>query len=97
MSDVMPPALDATTPVKAPAPSVEDLQAEIESARDDLVQSLNELKAQTKPGALVKRGQRNVLGFFTDEFGGVRPDRVAIVGAVVVGILALGALRRRRR
>jgi len=97
MSDVMPPTPDATTPVKAPAPSVEDLQAEIESARDDLVQSLNELKAQTKPGALVKRGQRNVLGFFTDEFGGVRPDRVAIVGAVVVGILALGALRRRRR
>ena len=97
MSDVTQAATDATAPAKAPAPSVEELQAEIESARDDLVNSLNELKAQTKPGALAKRGQRNVLGFFTDEFGGVRPERVAIAGAVVVGIFMLGALRRRRR
>ena len=97
MSDVMPTAPEETPPAKVPAPTVEELQAEIESARDDLVSSLNELKAQTKPGALVKRGQRNVLGFFTDEFGGVRPERVAIAGAVVVGILMLGALRRRRR
>jgi Protein of unknown function (DUF3618) len=88
---------DATPAAKAPAPSVTDLQAEIESARDDLVNSLNELKAQTKPAALAKRGQRKVTGFFTDEFGGVRPDRVAIVGGVVLGIVILGALRRRRR
>jgi hypothetical protein len=101
MSDVMPQAPDATSPAtappKAPAPSVEELQAEIESARNDLVDSLNELKSQARPGALVKRGQRNVMGFFTDEFGGIRPERIAIVGAVVVGVLALGALRRRRR
>jgi hypothetical protein len=97
MSDVTPIAADENAPAKAPAPSVEELQAEIESARDDLVKSLNELKAQTKPAALAKRGQRNVLGFFTDEFGGVRPERVAIAGAVVVGIFMLGAIRRRRR
>jgi len=36
------------------------------------------------------------MGFFTDEFGGVRPERVAVVGAVVIGIFALGAIRRRR-
>jgi hypothetical protein len=97
MSDVTPPAPDVAAPAKAPVPSVEELQAEIESARNDLVASLDELTAQTKPGALAKRGQRNVLGFFTDEFGGVRPERVAIVGAVVLGIFVLGTIRRRRR
>lgn len=88
---------EETVPAKAGTPTVAELQAEIESARDDLVASLDELKAQTKPAALAKRGQRNVLGFFTDEYGGVRPERVAIVGAVVLGVLFLGAMRRRRR
>jgi hypothetical protein len=97
MSDASPATSDVTPPIKTPPPSVEDLQAEIESARNDLVASLDELKAQAKPAALAKRGQRNVMGFFTDEFGGVRPERVAIVGAVVVGFFLLGAMRRRRR
>jgi hypothetical protein len=88
---------DAQPLPKPPAPSVADLQAEIESARQDLLATIDELKAQTKPGALADRGKRNVMGFFTDEFGGVRPERVAVVGAVVVGIVALALLRRSRR
>jgi len=87
---------DATVAPKVPAPSPADLQAEISAAREDLVATINELKAQTQPKALAKRGQANVTGFFTDEFGGVRPERVAIVGAVVVGLLVIGILRRRR-
>ncbi len=97
MSDVTPPPTDAAAPPKPPVPSVEELQAEIESARNDLVASIDQLKAQAKPKALITRAQRNVMGFFTDEFGGVRPERVAVVGAVVIGIFALGAIRRRRR
>lgn len=38
-----------------------------------------------------------MTGFFTDEFGGVRPERVAIVGAVVIGFVALRIIRRGRR
>ena len=87
---------DATPTPAAPAPSIVDLQAEVEAAREELVASLGELRSQTQPKALVARGRRNMLGFFTDEFGGVRPERVAIAGAVVVGVLALVALRRRR-
>jgi hypothetical protein len=80
----------------APAPSIADLQAEIAAAREELVASISTLKAQTAPKALVQRGGRSVTGWFTDEFGGVRPERVAIVGAVVVGFIALTVLRRRR-
>ena len=84
--------------VTAPAaPSVVDLQAEIAAAREELVASLAELRSQTTPGALVRRGGHVVTGFFTDEYGGIRPERVAIVGAVVVGFIALRLLRRSRR
>ena len=59
--------------------------------------ALAELKAETAPGAIARRGGRAVTGWFTDEFGGIRPERVAIVGAVVVAIIALKVLRRGRR
>ena len=89
------PAVTAAAP--APAPSIIDLQAEVAAAREELVASLSELKSQTQPKALVERGGRTVTGFFTDEYGGIRPERVAIVGAVVLGLVALRMLTRRRR
>lgn len=79
------------------SPSVAQLQAEITDAREQFVASLAELKAETTPRAIVRRGGRAVTGWFTDEFGGVRPERVAIAGAIVVGVIALKILRRRRR
>jgi hypothetical protein len=88
---------DATPPAAAPAPSIVDLQAEVTAAREELVASLGELRAQTQPKALAERGGRSVAGFFTDEYGGIRPERVAIVGAVVLGLVALRMLTRRRR
>ena len=90
MSDVTP-----TPPAKAP--SIVDLQAEVAAAREELVASLSELRSQTQPKALVERSGRKVTGFFTDEYGGIRPDRVAVVGAVVVGLVVLRMIARRRR
>jgi hypothetical protein len=92
MSDLTP----APAPAPAPAPSIVDLQAEVAAAREELVASISTLKAQTAPKALARRGGRSLTGWFTDEFGGVRPERVAIAGAVVVGIIALTVIRRRR-
>ena len=96
MSDVTGSAND-TSNEKKPAPTVEELQAEITAAREDLVASIGELKAQAQPKALAERAGNNVKGFFTDEYGGIRPDRVAIVAAVVVGFVVLRTIRRRRR
>ena len=84
------------TPARTPAPSITDLQAEVVAAREELVASIAELKAQAQPKALVERGGRTVTGIFTHEFGGIRPERVAIAGAVVLGIVAIAFLRRRR-
>lgn len=77
-------------------PSLVDLQAEVAAAREELVASIAELKTQTTPQAMVQRGGRAVAGFFTDEYGGIRPERVAIAAVVTVGVLAI-AFRRRRR
>jgi hypothetical protein len=81
----------------APKPNVVDLQAEIAAARAELGASLTALKSQASAGALVKRGGRAITGLFTDGQGGVRPERIAIVGAVVVGVVALSIMTRRRR
>lgn len=83
-------------PAQAPQPSVADMQAEIAAAREELVATIAELRAETTPGALARRGGRAVTGFFTDEFGGIRPERVVIVGVVVVGFVAWRISRRRR-
>ena len=55
------------------------------------------LRNQTTPAALGQRGLDAVKGWFTDEYGGIRPERVAIAGAVVVGYVAIKILRRRLR
>ena len=59
--------------------------------------SIADLEAQATPKALAQRSSRTVTGFFHDEFGGVAPERVAIVGAVVVGVIVLRLIVRRRR
>jgi nitrate/nitrite transporter NarK len=81
----------------APQQNLQAIQAEINTAREDFIASLTELREQTTPAALAQRGLRAAGGWFTDEFGGVRPERVAIAGAVVVGIVAIKLLRRRGR
>jgi hypothetical protein len=78
-------------------PSLVDLQVQVAAAREEFVGSVAGLKSQVEPAALAKRAGRSVLGWFTDEYGGVRPERVAIASAVVVGVLALKALGSRRR
>ena len=81
----------------ANTPSVVDLQTQVVAAREELVASLSTLKQQTSPAALAQRGLGAVKGWFTDEYGGIRPERVAIAGAIVVGYVAIKVLARRRR
>lgn len=86
---------DATPATQRSQPSLVDLQAEVVAAREELVASLAELRSQTTAPALAGRAGRSVLGLFTDEYGGIRPERVAIAAVVVVGVLAI-AFRRRK-
>ncbi len=76
-------------------PSTVDLQAELAAAREELAASIAALKAQTSPGAIAARGKRAVTGFFTTPEGGLNVKRAAIVGGIVVGVVAIKLLRRR--
>lgn len=78
-------------------PSEAELQAEISAARDDLVASIAQLKEQTAPSALVRRGKAAAKGFFVDEYGGVRPERVAMAAGAVVTLVVLRKWRKSRR
>lgn len=82
----------------APAPpSAAQLEAEIAAARDNLAATLDQLRAETQPKALAQRGLNSVKGFFTDEYGGIRPDRVAIVAGTVITLVVFRRWRRSRR
>jgi hypothetical protein len=81
---------------KTPAPTAAQLEAEIASARSDLASTIEQLRSETTPQALAHRGINKVKGFFTDEYGGIRPDRVAIVAGAVVGLVVLRGISRRR-
>jgi len=74
-----------------------DLQTNVVAAREELVSSLVALKAETAPAALAQRSLGVAKGWFTDEYGGIRPERVAIAGAIAIGFVALKVLRRRHR
>jgi hypothetical protein len=95
VSQAVAPVTDSNHVVPAKT-SLVDLQTEVVAAREELMANLTELQAALTPGALAKRGLGSVTGWFTDEFGGVRPERVAIVGAAVVGYVAIRLLTRRR-
>jgi hypothetical protein len=77
--------------------SLVDMQTSVAAAREELVASLVSLKSETTPAALAQRGLGAAKGWFTDEYGGIRPDRVAIVGAVVVGYVAIKLIGRKFR
>jgi len=89
--------MSAATPTPHSRPTPLELQAQVEQARADLLATIDELKAQATPAAMLQRAGRTVTGIFTDEFGGIRPERVAIAGAVVVGVVAIRILVWRRR
>jgi len=75
--------------------SLVDLQTEVVAAREELLASLSELQSALQPGALAQRGLKSLAGWFMDEHGGIRPERVAIVGAAVAGVVAIRFLARR--
>jgi hypothetical protein len=87
----------ASQPSGAGHPSADQLAAEIEAAREDLVTTLAQLKEQSTPAALARRGKGVVLGFFVDEYGGVRPERIAIAVGAVATLVVLRRWRRSRR
>ena len=77
--------------------SLDQIEADIALTRARLSGRIDDLQAYVQPQALAQRQLAKVKGIYVDEFGGVRPERVLVTVAVVAGLLALRALRRRSR
>lgn len=86
---------DATAS-STPAPTVAELQAELASARADLLASWSDLTAEVSPQALAKRAGDSAKAVFVDADGAPRVKNIAIAAGAVVGVLALRMIFRRR-
>lgn len=77
--------------------SAADIAAELDRTRGRMSDNVEALREYFTPSSVARRGSERATGWFLDDFGGVRPGRVA---AVVVPIVAAGlllGLRRRGR
>lgn len=70
------------------------IEADLDQTRTRLSEHVAALQSATSPQALTARGAAKVRGVFFDEFGGIRPERVAMT---VGGVLAFLLLRRPRK
>lgn len=79
------------------------LEREVEARRAQLAGTIDELTGRLAPAAIKQRSvasvRAKVNAFAYDHRGGLRVERVAAVGAVVLGVgtlLVVRAVRRRR-
>lgn len=88
------PTKAVVTAQQAP-PNLDDMEAEIEATRQRLKRTLDDLQVAANPRNVADRQVKRVQGFYTDEYGAVRGDRVAkTVGAVVAVIVVWRVVKR---
>jgi hypothetical protein len=86
-----------TKKASSPSRSSADIAADLDRTRTRLAGNVQELRDYFTPTAVARRGSERATGWFLDDFGGVRPDRVAKAAApVVLAVLGFGLARRHR-
>jgi hypothetical protein len=80
----------------APPPrNAAQIQADMEATRQRLSQTIGQLQEELAPKNLARKQLEKVRSFYVDEYGAVRPDRVAMTaGAVVGGIVVIRTVKR---
>lgn len=80
--------------------SVRQIEEQIEASRDQLARTIDELVVRTKPANILAAqkasAMNQVRAFATTPEGDLKIERIAAVGAVVLGLLALSIYRRTR-
>jgi hypothetical protein len=75
----------------------QEIEAEIERARNNLAATLDELVDRVKPANVARRGSEKVRAQFIDsDTGAPRVERIAPVAGAAVGLLVLIVLVKRR-
>lgn len=73
------------------------IEADLVATRQRLAGRIDDLQEYVAPRNVARRGLAKIKGVYVDEYGGIRPERVAVTVAVVAVLVGLRALRRRSR
>lgn len=74
---------------KKPKDPVERIAAELSDARSALTESVEQLEDYLKPNKVASRSVQKITEFFVDQNGQVKPERLAIAGAALLGLIGL--------
>lgn len=91
--------MSAVQPATAPrVRTASEIEAEIQATRLRLVATLQQIKPAVRraPTRFVEIQVGRVRGVFLDEYGGLRPERVAGAVVIVVSIVVIRKARRRK-
>jgi hypothetical protein len=72
-----------------PSNSADKIAADLAQARTELTDAVVDLENYLKPKQVASRGVQKVTDFFLDEKGQIRPERAAIAGAAILGLIGL--------
>jgi hypothetical protein len=72
-----------------PSNSADKIAADLAQARTELTDAVVDLENYLKPKQVASRGVQKVADFFLDEKGQIRPERAAIAGAAILGLIGL--------
>jgi hypothetical protein len=75
--------------------SPQDLEHEIETTRDRLADTLDELLFRIKPKTIISRQVEETKSHFVDAQGNVRTEKVAAVAGAAIGVMAFFVVVRR--
>jgi hypothetical protein len=72
-----------------PSNSADKIAADLAQARTELTDAVVDLENYLKPKQVASRGVQKVTDFFLDVKGQIRPERAAIAGAAILGLIGL--------
>lgn len=95
-STATPGGLEARPPQSRPERTPAEIEAEIERTRERLAGTVDAIAERVKPANVARRGLDSAKAQVLDEQGGLRTERVAVLGAAVAAAVALLVWRRSR-
>lgn len=69
--------------------SSDQIASDLEDTRKKLAETVADLEDYLKPSQVANRSLQKVTNFFVDENGQVKPERLAIAGAALLGLIGL--------
>ncbi len=85
---------DDAKPAAKPAPqrSLDEIETDLDATRERLAQGLDDLQEYVSPKNIAARQVDKVKGVFIDQYGGVKPERVAMAVGALVAVVVIARL-----